>query len=293
MESIDLEVKQVLDKLLDDVVESNSLKRQLVDYLDSSSSSSSSSDSSDSESDFNLKRKQRNLKLNKKLMKIAIHSNAATFENDEEDEDSDEEEEEEEAIRKPRTNQGLFASYVKTKDELTIYDLPPAERLTIDLDTSFQMIQMGRVLSIVDGRLVVIESLRDNEYDEAKPLDEETILFDVNRKSIGKVFEIFGPVSKPFYSIRFNNVNEIGELKLSVDVGSPIYFVPESPEFTKYIFNLNEIRKLKGSDASWNHDQEPPDECLDYSDDEQEKMAKKQLKMKKNHVINFSKNSCI
>lgn len=37
----------------------------------------------------------------------------------------------------------------------------------------------------------------------------------------------------------------------------------------------------KGSDASWENDQEPPEHCLDYSDDEQERKAKAALKNKK------------
>lgn len=33
--------------------------------------------------------------------------------------------------------------------------------------------------------------------------------------------------------------------------------------------------RCKGSDASWVDDDEPPEVCLEYSDDEQEKRARK------------------
>ncbi|EFX73440.1 hypothetical protein DAPPUDRAFT_109741 [Daphnia pulex] len=39
---------------------------------------------------------------------------------------------------------------------------------------------------------------------------------------------------------------------------------------------------VEGSDASWDNDQEPPEGCLDYSDDEQERRAKAANRLKKN-----------
>ncbi|XP_077999516.1 uncharacterized protein LOC144452318 [Glandiceps talaboti] len=44
-----------------------------------------------------------------------------------------------------------------------------------------------------------------------------------------------------------------------------------------YVF-LQQLQQMKGSDASWKNDEEPPDEFLDYSDDEQEKEAKAKLR---------------
>ena len=38
------------------------------------------------------------------------------------------------------------------------------------------------------------------------------------------------------------------------------------------------ICRLKGSDASWEHDIEPPEEHLDYSDDEEERAARRRMK---------------
>ena len=41
------------------------------------------------------------------------------------------------------------------------------------------------------------------------------------------------------------------------------------------------IHRVKGSDASWENDIEPPEEHLDYSDDEEEKAARKRLQEKR------------
>lgn len=41
------------------------------------------------------------------------------------------------------------------------------------------------------------------------------------------------------------------------------------------------LNRMKGSDASWANDEEPPRECLDYSDDEQERNAKKKKALEK------------
>lgn len=55
------------------------------------------------------------------------------------------------------------------------------------------------------------------------------------------------------------------------------------------VFILSIIR-IKGSDASWTNDQEPPPGCVEYSDDEQERAARKQKK-NKNENQNAGSNS--
>lgn len=165
--------------------------------------------------------------------------------------------------------------------ELTLDDLEPVTRQGIQLDNTVNLVKMGEVVSIVDEKLVIIQSILNENGHSCKPLNEESILFDSNRRELGKVFEVFGPVHAPFYSIRFNNVKEITENSLSVERGASIFYAHDSTEYTKFIFNLDELRRLKGSDASWNNDNEPPAECVDYSDDEQERNAKKELKQKR------------
>ena len=227
---------------------------------DSSSDSSTSSVSSDSDTTEveNEKKQKKTFGLKTKPKKIDL--------NDQEDDSEGEE-------NRGQTTQ----KYLKTKGELTIEDLQPVAQLNINLDESIKLIKMGIVISIVDDKLVVIQSIM-NENQLVKPLDEETILFDSNRKCLGKIFEVFGPVTSPFYSIRFNNSKEIKDNCLIVQKGNYIFYAPDSTELTKFIFNVDELRRIKGSDASWNNDNEPPAENLEFSDDEKEKQAKKQLK---------------
>ena len=93
--------------------------------------------------------------------------------------------------------------------------------------------------------LVIIESLA-----EVKPLNDESMVFDIDRKPIGLIFETFGPVKQPFYSIRFNNMEEIDQAGLKEE--KPIYF---AEGFADYI-PTTKLLLEKGSDASWENDKE-------------------------------------
>jgi len=111
-------------------------------------------------------------------------------------------------------------------------DLPPVEAVTIQLDPSEPIMSIGRVSSIV-GNLVIIESSplpnanananatslasssgsnnKNNTANSAIPrgppaLDIDTVLCTADRVPIGRVFDVFGPVLRPFYSVRYNDV---------------------------------------------------------------------------------------
>lgn len=153
-----------------------------------------------------------------------------------------------------------------TAGELKLRDLPPIENLTISVPVD-SLIKIGRVLSIVDV-LVVVESLKS-----MPPLDLDTVLFKANGKPLGHIFDVFGPVTEPLYSIRFTNGDQIKEKEVHKEM--PVYFVPETcRKITRFAF-VNELRKNKGTDASWENDNEPPEAVNDYSDDEEERLAKR------------------
>ncbi|NXC32236.1 NAF1 protein, partial [Campylorhamphus procurvoides] len=158
---------------------------------------------------------------------------------------------------------------IKTKDELHIDELPPVEDLSIILPDNVELKLFGTVSSIID-QLVIIESVRG-----LPPVNEESIIFKEDRQAAGKIFEIFGPVSHPFYAIRFNGSEHIKEK--GINVQDSMYFAPSVKDFTQYIF-AEKLKQEKGSDASWQHDQEPPPEALDFSDDEKEREAKQKKK---------------
>ncbi|KAF6035634.1 NAF1 [Bugula neritina] len=139
--------------------------------------------------------------------------------------------------------------------EITLYDLPPIEDLKIAIDENVELVELGVVMNIVDC-LVIIKA---NPGTPA--LDEDTALFSVERKCVGKVFETFGPVICPFYSIRYNSVEDINVS--DVKVTQTIFYAPkEEKSLTTYVF----VDRLR------NH--------IDYSDDEQERNAKAKLRSK-------------
>jgi len=58
-----------------------------------------------------------------------------------------------------------------------------------------------------------------------------------------------------------------------------VYYAPKT-EHTAYVF-LDQLMKMKISDASWANDEEPPPNFLDYSDDEEEQRAKREQKIER------------
>lgn len=163
---------------------------------------------------------------------------------------------------------------LKTKGELTLEELPPVEHLHISMNTS-QLQQIGRVSAIV-APLVVIQAFRNTP-----PLNLDSVLFFRDGSAIGTIFDVFGPVVEPNYSIRFNSKAEIASRGITINM--PIYFVPNSPApITEYVF-VSELRKLKGSDASWFDNNEPPENVKEYSDDEQERKDRLKSKAKRRH----------
>ncbi|XP_023655139.1 uncharacterized protein naf1 [Paramormyrops kingsleyae] len=162
---------------------------------------------------------------------------------------------------------------IKTQDEILIEDLPTVQDMGVILPEDTEIQPIGVISSIVE-QLVIIESLKDTP-----PLNDDSVVFDEARRSVGKVFEIFGPVCRPYYLLRFNSADHISEKGLKLN--DTMYFAPSLKDFTDYIF-AEQLKVFKGSDASWKNDQEPPPEALDFSDDELEKLAKQKKKKKKN-----------
>ncbi|CAG9564907.1 unnamed protein product [Danaus chrysippus] len=161
----------------------------------------------------------------------------------------------------------------KVHGELGLDDLPPIEDLAISLPAQ-ETIKIGKIASIVD-RLVIVRAF------EATPaVDLDSVLFlDNGAKALGKVFDVFGPVTEPHYCVRFNSLEHVRER--GVVTGADVYIAPRSSH-TSYVF-LAELMKVKGSDASWLNDIEPPPSHVDYSDDEEERRANRARKEQRQH----------
>lgn len=160
----------------------------------------------------------------------------------------------------------------RTPGELGLEDLPPIEQLTIKARVE-DLVHLGRIVSIIDC-LISVQSFKGQAA-----LDLDSVLFLKDGNPLGTVFEVFGPVKEPRYLVRFNSRNEIEERNLKVDLAvycAPILGAP----ITSYVFTTD-LMKMKGSDASWKHNNEPPEEIREFSDDEEERMFKLKLKGKR------------
>nr|XP_020665593.1 H/ACA ribonucleoprotein complex non-core subunit NAF1 isoform X3 [Pogona vitticeps] len=139
----------------------------------------------------------------------------------------------------------------RKKGESTEKDSPNIEELTIILPESVELMPFGKVSSIIEHQ-VIIESEKG-----LPPVNEDTVFFKDDHHSIGKVFEVFGPVSHPFYVLQFNSPEHI-ESK-GIKIHDAVYFAPSVESFTQYIFP-EKLKQERGSDASWKNDEEPPPE---------------------------------
>lgn len=146
-----------------------------------------------------------------------------------------------------------------TKGELRLCDLPAVEKLDISVPKE-TLVPIGKILSIVDV-LVVVQS-----YKAMPPLDIDSILFKDNGEPIGSIFDVFGPIQEPHYSIRFNDEKHILEQNIAKDM--IVYFSTTiDKNLTKFAF-VDKLRQQPGTDASWENDNEPPDHIKDAEDDD-------------------------
>ncbi|KAJ3018847.1 UNVERIFIED_CONTAM: hypothetical protein HDU68_010958 [Siphonaria sp. JEL0065] len=161
---------------------------------------------------------------------------------------------------------------LRTKNEV---ELPPIEKLDIIIPPTAALTEIGQVFALVDDTMVIESTVCD------VTLDADSILCSSSRKVIGKVFETFGPVIQPMYSVRYD-VKAIPKEE-RVNVGDHVYFVKE---MAKYVFAA-QLRLLKGSDASNRDDEEVAAEELEFSDDEKEmeykRAVRQQKEMRKRH----------
>lgn len=159
----------------------------------------------------------------------------------------------------------------KVPGELSLDDLPPIEDLHITMP-EMECALLGHVLSIVD-QLVMVESL-----EKIAAVDLDTVLFlDKGQRTLGKVFDVLGPIQAPIYCIRFNKHAEI--LEKQIIVGLAVYCAPKAA-CTNYVV-LPNLMQQKGSDASWRDDVEPPARYLEFSDDEEERNARRERRTPK------------
>jgi rRNA processing protein Gar1 len=149
-----------------------------------------------------------------------------------------------------------------TKNEIKVFKIVPFT----DNVPEGPLIHIGTVSAIV-GSTVVIEGVDTTE----EVLDIDTVLLTSERAVIGRIFDTFGPVIKPFYTILFNNADEIK--KTEVKVGINVLTIKPLSKVC-LIKNINQ----KGTDASNLYDEEVTDNEMEFSDDEKEMQFKTKKK---------------
>ncbi|KAJ3121110.1 hypothetical protein HK098_003959 [Nowakowskiella sp. JEL0407] len=162
---------------------------------------------------------------------------------------------------------------IKSKNELS--HLPPVEPIDVEIPAHLPLCEIGEIYAIVSELVIVQSNLKDKPV-----LDAESVLLFEDRSVLGKVFDTFGPVTCPHYSVRFNNEEEIK--KLDIELQKKVYFIPDLATFVFTQLLLNQ----KGSDASNLYDEEVGDDEKEFSDDEQELEHKRQVKHARRKQLN-------
>uniref|UniRef100_A0A6P4FER7 H/ACA ribonucleoprotein complex non-core subunit NAF1 n=1 Tax=Drosophila rhopaloa TaxID=1041015 RepID=A0A6P4FER7_DRORH len=215
------------------------------------SSESSSSSDSDSEGEYlTVLRKKIDKRIN-------------TVECDEDDEDLDEDGATGDRSRRRQPP--------KVRGEMLLDELPPIHQLEITVPED-ECVELGKVQSIVD-QLVLVSVLPNSML-----FDLDTVLFlEKGRKVLGEVFDVLGQVSDPIYCVRFNTNQQI--LDRGIKIGDVVYCAPKT-EHTQFVI-LSKLMQVRGSDASWEHDVEPPARYVDHSDDDEEREAKNERRKRR------------
>ncbi|KAJ1675443.1 hypothetical protein EV182_001255, partial [Spiromyces aspiralis] len=138
---------------------------------------------------------------------------------------------------------------------------PEVPKLDIThIPDNMRMVPLGAVHSIVE-KTVVVESFMDGKM---QILGEGSVVAFEDRRILGTIFEVFGPVSQPLYSIRFGSVDDID--KDACQVGTRVDYTPDQSRFV----STEEIRRIRATDASNMYDEEIDEMEQEFSDDEEE-----------------------
>ncbi|KAJ8593220.1 NAF1-domain-containing protein [Rhizopogon salebrosus TDB-379] len=172
-------------------------------------------------------------------------------------------------------------SYVQTKNEIVETDVIVPSISEIGHEEKLE--KVGEVLNII-GNVVIVKGLPADSSRAAseKALDTETLLVFDDRKVLGHIYETFGPTSQPLYQIKFNQSYPLDTERIRV--AREVYHVPQRSNF---VF-MDYLKKLRGSDASNIHDEEPGDDEVEFSDDEQEAAFKHARKKKRGMSVSSS-----
>lgn len=221
-----------------------------------SSDSDSESPSSESDSDSNLdsdssspvifKRSPSKI-TDKQRTKLSVELEQLTSNRKPGEAVDDDYDSEEDGPRKKGASANPVSAF-STKHEL---EDPPIPLVEIEeLEAEERMEVVGSIMSIV-GSAVIVQAF---DHGSHRVLDTGSVLAFENRKVLGavsmnplvapserdydhipndvfgQVFEAFGPVMKPLYSIRFPSSEKVAS-NTNIDIGSKVFYVPGRSTF--------------------------------------------------------------
>lgn len=173
----------------------------------------------------------------------------------------------------------------RTKHEIEDPEVPPPPITKLEQPDLSQIRALGRVHSIVDDVVVVEQQPQscDSAQNTAigttampatmEVLDSESLLCFDDGQVLGLVYETFGSVLHPMYTVRFPSSEAIDRDTVHVD--RKVYFLPGSSTVV-----LTKALRNKGSDASNMWDEEVAEDEVEFSDDEEEAAAKRRRRNK-------------
>ncbi|KAE9550604.1 hypothetical protein FO519_006175 [Halicephalobus sp. NKZ332] len=171
------------------------------------------------------------------------------------------------------------------------YDVPDLSNLTITCLDSLTIDLFGTVIQHYDA-LAMIKPKPGMYY-----LDVDTMLFDENRKPVGRIYELMGLVESPIYNILFSSAEEAKKL---LPVGKQLYFAPEAPEEYTKILVINQLeakarrhRNSQDPQESDTEEEEDPEEMAYYEKLKQELAEYEKRKKKRGRSDSMTSNRSI
>lgn len=149
--------------------------------------------------------------------------------------------------------------------------IPDLSKLNINIDKT-EFLHIGKVSAVISELVTVSANPGTPTFDLDSMLFIEQ---QTTKQPMGPIYDVIGPVAEPIYIVRFNNTDEVKDL--AIKSGMKVYAVPNSEDFSKYVF-VPDLMKIRGSDASWRNDQETPSDLAEFSDDEKERDARRAKK---------------
>ncbi|CEP61815.1 RNA-binding snoRNP assembly protein LALA0_S04e01332g [Lachancea lanzarotensis] len=165
---------------------------------------------------------------------------------------------------------------ITSKNELAeepVFEIPE----NFELGPNASIHEIGFIKSAFD-RNIIIKSCSSAEQ---RVLKENSLLCLQDRRILGPLCEVFGPLQAPFYRVTFPQSKAELYEEFSLLKGQKVFYV--APE--AHWHDTFELKRMRGTDASNGFDEELPEEEQEFSDDEKEAMHKRNKKQSKKQRV--------